>query len=446
MGSNKKSFCSRLGKVAQHAISSIFRRRSKPYESSTLGSQVVAPPEEVEGSKTAMGTNTLQCQPEPLVNQTASMDQEPPELFEDVPQSVVDPAPHIMSPDVAGHGAVISGPGQDQSKDLVLLHPISLAAAAEYEEELACLQLIFHNKEAYRELLGQKGTLAQSLLDLLQLEEISKLEEQANQQEDSQKLDLHQSHHFEVATGADSATALPDMVSDIPTIVQAPLPSTNLQGSLLQDSDIIERATSSHLPLKPWSDSVSNDTPQEYSAHQANCVIDATGQNDPVANALKKAYKCYFSQPANSRPKLNLRFFAALDDDLTDEQVEEVQQRFTSANIGNLAVTNTLKKALECYFSQPANSRPKLNIRFFASLSDNLTDEQVEEVQQHFASINMGDPVVANALKKALEHYFSKPANSRPKLNLRFFATLDDNLTDEQVEEVQKRFQNVFPL
>ncbi|ESK94344.1 hypothetical protein Moror_8209 [Moniliophthora roreri MCA 2997] len=39
----------------------------------------------------------------------------------------------------------------------------------DYENELRRLQVIFHDEEAYRELLNQGGTLAQSLLDLLQL-------------------------------------------------------------------------------------------------------------------------------------------------------------------------------------------------------------------------------------------------------------------------------------
>ncbi|ESK86444.1 WD40 repeat-like protein [Moniliophthora roreri MCA 2997] len=39
----------------------------------------------------------------------------------------------------------------------------------DHENELRHLQLIFHNEEAYQELLNQKGALAQSLLDLLQL-------------------------------------------------------------------------------------------------------------------------------------------------------------------------------------------------------------------------------------------------------------------------------------
>ncbi|KAK7041495.1 hypothetical protein VNI00_009363 [Paramarasmius palmivorus] len=38
-----------------------------------------------------------------------------------------------------------------------------------YDQELRRLRTIFNDKEAYRELLDQRGTLAQSLLDLLQL-------------------------------------------------------------------------------------------------------------------------------------------------------------------------------------------------------------------------------------------------------------------------------------
>uniref|UniRef100_A0A0W0GCT4 Uncharacterized protein n=1 Tax=Moniliophthora roreri TaxID=221103 RepID=A0A0W0GCT4_MONRR len=121
-----------------------------------------------------------------------------------------------------------------------------------------------------------------------------------------------------------------------------------------------------------------------------------------------------------------------------------------AVRVDDPAVAVALKRALELYFSQPADGRPKLNLKFFSSLDEDLSDEQVMEVKKRFGAIEVGDPVIATALKVALSRYFTKPAGSRPKLNFRFFSTLHDDddydLTDEQVIEVQKRFRDVFPL
>uniref|UniRef100_A0A0W0FV63 Uncharacterized protein n=1 Tax=Moniliophthora roreri TaxID=221103 RepID=A0A0W0FV63_MONRR len=73
---------------------------------------------------------------------------------------------------------------------------------------------------------------------------------------------------------------------------------------------------------------------EEYTVHRlamVTRVVEAAGENDSViADALKVALERYFSQPPDNRPKPNIAFFCTLDPSLNDEQVLEVQQRFRS--------------------------------------------------------------------------------------------------------------------
>uniref|UniRef100_A0A0W0EYB3 NACHT-NTPase sigma domain-containing protein n=1 Tax=Moniliophthora roreri TaxID=221103 RepID=A0A0W0EYB3_MONRR len=114
-----------------------------------------------------------------------------------------------------------------------------------------------------------------------------------------------------------------------------------------------------------------------------------------------------------------------------------------AVGVDDPAVAVALKKAFESYFS--GNIRPKLNLRFFSSLGDDLSDEQVVQVQKRFTHIQTDDQVVEKALKDAFERYSLAPPNNRPKLDYRFFA-VDDEISDGQVKEVQSRFKAMFPL